>query len=674
MSTPTIGIDFGTTTSSMAWVDPGTGKAEMLKNAEGEEKTPSVVYFGAEGVLVGTPAEQMLDDPQEGRRVVASVKRELTNAPTLALPGRRVKAVEVAAAVFAKLKRDAEELHFQEPVTRAVITCPASFDVMEREAIEAAARLAGFAEVRTLEEPVAAAIAYSRAGLGVGRHVLVYDLGGGTFDLALLREEAGGFALALEPKGLRRCGGDDFDQALYDYCDEEAERQWGHPLCESGRDLRFLRDCRRRKENLSAQDKVLFSSLVGEGRLFRHSLTRELFEGLISSRIDTTVRLTGELVRAAEAQGFPVETVVLIGGSSRIPLVQRRLKEALPVEPRKWQHQDVAVALGAAYHARSLWGPLSEPEPKVRPAPERTGLRTSPPSSAAPAAVDRQAVLTPQDIHGWPGEKVQALQRSVAEALGRETVFRDRLQDGSEGPEMVVIPPGSYLMGAADSDKEAQSCEKPQHRVTIGRPFAIGCYTVTFDEYDHYCIDTARHKLYDQGWGRGLQPVVNVTWNDVIAYCTWLSKQTGRTYRLPTEAEWEYAARAGSQTAYWWGNEIGQGNANCHGGGTQWDNKQAAPVGSFRPNPFGLYDTVGNVWEWVQDEYHHNYSGAPGDGSEWTLKTGLFKAVFGAAAARRVRRGGSWGYQPRGARVSLRYWDLPVDRFDALGVRLAQDL
>ena len=99
MNTATIGIDFGTTTSSMAWVDPGTGKAEMLKNAEGEEKTPSVVYFGAELMLVGTPAEQMLEDPQEGQRVVASVKRELVNAPTLALPGRRVKAVEVAAAV-----------------------------------------------------------------------------------------------------------------------------------------------------------------------------------------------------------------------------------------------------------------------------------------------------------------------------------------------------------------------------------------------------------------------------------------------------------------------------------------------------------------------------------------------------------------------------------------------
>jgi formylglycine-generating enzyme required for sulfatase activity len=575
-----------------------------------------------------------------------------------------VKAVEVAAAVFTKLKRDAEELHFQEPVTRAVITCPASFDVMEREAIEAAARLAGFAEVRTLEEPVAAAIAYSRAGLGVGRHVLVYDLGGGTFDLALLREEAGGFALALEPKGLRRCGGDDFDQALYDYCDEEAERQWGHPLCEAGRDLRFLRDCRRRKENLSAQDKVLFSSLVGEGRLFRHSLTRELFEGLIGSRIDTTVRLTGELVRTAEAQGFPVETVVLIGGSSRIPLVQRKLKEALPVEPRRWQHQDVAVALGAAYFAQGVWKsqPVSAsvPKPAPRLAPE--------------PSLDHRAVLTPQDIHGWSAEKVQALQRSVAEALGREVVFRDRLKDGSEGPEMVVIPPGSYLMGSPDSDKDAFSDEKPQHRVTIGRPFAIGRYTVTFEEYNRFCLEMARERPDDKGWGRGRRPAINVSWLDAGAYCGWLSQQTGRTYRLPTEAEWEYAARAGTATRYWWGNAIGQGKANCEEGDGLFSEVMrlfskstgsTIPVGSFKPNPFGLYDTVGNVRELAQDAWHDSYAGAPSDGSAW---------LSGDPSASRVCRGGSWYLGPGFARVSTRSRNDAAYRTNSLGLRLAQDL
>jgi molecular chaperone DnaK (HSP70) len=369
MSQSTLGIDFGTTTSSMAWVDPASGKAEILMNAEGELKTPSVVYFGPEGTLVGTPAEQMLEDPEEVRRVVTSIKRELVNAPTLALPGRRVKAVEVAAAVLAKLKRDAEALHFQTPVTRAVVTCPAAFYTMERDEIAQAARLAGFAEVQLLDEPVAAALAYSRSGQKVGRHVLVYDLGGGTFDLALLRAADGGFELAMEPKGLRRCGGDDFDEALYDYCDEEAQRQWGEPLDGRGRDLKFLRECRKRKENLSAHDKALFSSLVGEGRVFKHTLTRALFEDLIRERVELPVRLTQELVRTASAQGCPVETPVLIGGSSRIPLIQHALESALHMELRRTQYQDVAVAPGAAYFAEQLWAP--SPAQPVDDLPER---------------------------------------------------------------------------------------------------------------------------------------------------------------------------------------------------------------------------------------------------------------------------------------------------------------
>jgi len=364
MTAAIIGIDFGTTTSSMAWVDPRTGEAKVIKNAEGEEKTPSVVYFGEGETLVGSPAEQMLEDEGERRRVVLSVKRELVNAPTLALPGRRVKAVEVAAEVFKKLKRDAEDLHFHEPVECAAVTCPAAFGPLERDEIERAARLAGFTDVKTLEEPVAAAIAYSREGLGVGRYVLVYDLGGGTFDLALLRQEAGSFELALEPKGLLRCGGDDFDAALYDWCEEESDRQWGKPLNEQGRDLRFLRYCRQRKENLSIRDQVQFSSLVSAGRVFKHTLTRDLLEGLIITRVEATVRLTSELVRAAKGQGFEVDTAVLIGGSSRIPMVQRKLLEALPVEPHKWQHHDVAVALGAAYFAEQAWAPRPVPIPR----------------------------------------------------------------------------------------------------------------------------------------------------------------------------------------------------------------------------------------------------------------------------------------------------------------------
>ncbi|WP_295386036.1 formylglycine-generating enzyme family protein [uncultured Thiodictyon sp.] len=231
--------------------------------------------------------------------------------------------------------------------------------------------------------------------------------------------------------------------------------------------------------------------------------------------------------------------------------------------------------------------------------------------------------------------------------------------------EMVAIPPGSFLMGAPDSDQDAAANEKPRHRVLIARPFAMGRYPVTCDEYDLFCADTGRERPDDRGWGRERRPAIGVSWDDAVAYCLWLSQQTGRPFRLPTEAEWEYAARAGADTRYWWGNAIGQGNANCAGGGSRWDNRQTAPVGSFSPNPFGLYDTAGNVWEWVQDGWHDSYVGAPADGSEW------HDACVGVG---RVLRGGSWNSYPWGIRVSNRLRRDPDFRSVYLGLRLAQDL
>ena len=151
-----------------------------------------------------------------------------------------------------------------------------------------------------------------------------------------------------------------------------------------------------------------------------------------------------------------------------------------------------------------------------------------------------------------------------------------------------------------------------------------------------------RRRVQLQAWrsrlGRGDRPVINVSWNDAQGYVKWLSKQTKKDYRLLTEAEWEYVARAKSTTAYWWGDEVGRGNANCNGCGSEWGGKQTAPVGSFAANPFGLYDTAGNVWEWVEDCYHGTYDGAPKDGSAWK----------DSADCDRVLRGGSWDIRRRG--------------------------
>ena len=140
--------------------------------------------------------------------------------------------------------------------------------------------------------------------------------------------------------------------------------------------------------------------------------------------------------------------------------------------------------------------------------------------------------------------------------------------------------------------------------------------------------------------------MINVSWDDTQQYVAWLSRMTGQPYRLLTEAEWEYAARAGTTTAYYWGDEIGKGNANCDGCGSQWDFKQTAPIGSFAPNAFGLYDMAGNVNQWVQDCYHDDYNGAPIDGSAWTSED----------CSRRVVRGGSWYYSPLSLRSAIRNW------------------
>jgi formylglycine-generating enzyme required for sulfatase activity len=178
-------------------------------------------------------------------------------------------------------------------------------------------------------------------------------------------------------------------------------------------------------------------------------------------------------------------------------------------------------------------------------------------------------------------------------------VFRDRLKNGSEGPEMVVIPPGKFRMG--DIQGKYGKDELPVHQVNFQKAFAASKYEITFAEYDEFAKATGRKLAEDEGWGRGRQPVIYVSWDDAVAYAKWLSEQTGKRYRLPTEAEWEYGARAGAETSYWWGNEVKQGLANCRGCGSRWDGKQPAPVGSFKPNPFGLYDTAGNVAERVQD-------------------------------------------------------------------------
>ena len=361
---PIIGIDFGTSNSSMAWYNPRSRQAEIIKNARGEERTPSVVYFGKEQILVGKSAENKLEDDEEYGRIITSIKRDLIKQASISFPDRpSITPVEVAAQILRKLKHDAETGLFQEPVERVVITHPAIFDALERDKLEEAAKKAGFKKVWLLPEPVAAAKAYAHAGLKMGQHLLVYDLGGGTFDLAVLTREEKTWRVAMRPTG-DRCGGDDFDRALYNYCNEMAQQKLGRPISLTGEiDLYFLHQCRLRKENLSFQEgEQNFSSILlapngGRSVPFGHKVDRATFEGRIRHFIKQTVNLTKNTLNEAKRQGYPVDTVVLIGGSSRVPLIQEQLTQSLPVKPLEWEKRDVAVALGAAIHAHEILPP-----------------------------------------------------------------------------------------------------------------------------------------------------------------------------------------------------------------------------------------------------------------------------------------------------------------------------
>ena len=240
-------------------------------------------------------------------------------------------------------------------------------------------------------------------------------------------------------------------------------------------------------------------------------------------------------------------------------------------------------------------------------------------------------------------------------------------------PEMVVVPAGEFIMGSpADQKGQAEKGgEIPQHTVKIAKPFAVSKYEVTRDEWDACVIYGDCPARGERP--RGRRPVINIAWDDAQRYVAWFSRMSRKSYRLLSEAEWEYAARAGTTTVYSWGDEIGKNNANCDGCGSQWDNKEAALVGSFVPNPFGLHDMHGNVWEWVEDCLHVNYDGAPGDGSTWTGE-GAELGKSSRDCDWHMVRGGSYVSDPELLRSAHRDKGSSVYRDGSSGFRVARTL
>ena len=250
-------------------------------------------------------------------------------------------------------------------------------------------------------------------------------------------------------------------------------------------------------------------------------------------------------------------------------------------------------------------------------------------------------------------------------------VFRDALSGGGEGPQMVVLPTGNFTMGSPSTETGRLANEGPTRTVTISNRIAMGRYEVTFEDYKRFTDDSTTTQTLpdDQGWGRGTRPVMRVSWNDAKAYARWLSTQTSKSYRLPSESEWEYAARAGTDTAYSFGNTISCSQARYgHDGGDCSSTRYGGtvPVGSFVANAFGLFDMHGNVAEFVEDCHVNTYTGAPSDGSARTTGCG--------ANVLAVVRGGGWGTGPRFLRAATRNRLFLSFANNNTGFRLVQDL
>jgi formylglycine-generating enzyme required for sulfatase activity len=238
-----------------------------------------------------------------------------------------------------------------------------------------------------------------------------------------------------------------------------------------------------------------------------------------------------------------------------------------------------------------------------------------------------------------------------------------KTRDCAVCPEMVHVDGGRFQMGSPPGDRQAY--EQPVHEVTVG-PFSMSRFEIRFDEWDACVADRGcQTGVHDHGWGRGAMPVYNVQWDDAQDYVRWLSRTSGgKHYRLPTEAEWEYAARAGSAARYAWGSEMEMGHAVCFSEcGPEAD--QPAKGGTTAPNAFGLYDLHGNLWEWVQDCWHGNYEGAPVDGSAWESSKNVCE--------QRVIRGGSWNCLPFDVRSATRSSMPQTVRYNTVGIRVVRE-
>lgn len=285
-------------------------------------------------------------------------------------------------------------------------------------------------------------------------------------------------------------------------------------------------------------------------------------------------------------------------------------------------------------------------------------IRKETQSKTSYTAASKQGEASPKESSASQSSRVSEPTRQEYQRKEVEEGERDTLMSGGQGPTYLKVKSGNFLMG---SDRYS---EKPQHYVSINKEFFLTTTEITFNDYERFCIEAGHPFPDDSGWGRGDRPVINVSWHDAQAYAKWLSDQTGLTYRLPTESEWEWAAGAGKNTLYDWGNRFLSNKANCKRCGDLAKDRRTIPVRSFAPNTFGFFDMSGNVWEWVEDCWVENYVNAPQDQSA--------RIVSGRCGNYTIR-GGAWNSPRRQITTTSRLGIWASTQSNYIGFRLVRE-
>ena len=445
-----------------------------------------------------------------------------------------------------------------------------------------------------------------------------------------------------------------------------------------------MRHAELRSYGRSALAIVLWIGLAATTALAETASVIDPTEGLESQKQAAQPDTAAKRARAeaeqrrrakAEARALAAKKQAAERENARLRAIEQAREAAARETARKAAAAQAATARAeaakaAAARAAEVREAIREAAAKELAAREAVAKEAAAKEAAAKAAATRAAAAREAADRLIAARQGAARENRVQLVAARSTgapMPKERIgtafRDCAKCPELVWLPQGDFVMGDAASNDSRLV-------VAIRYMLAVGRFEVTFAEWDA-CVaaDGCRKRPHDASWGRGAQPVINVSWGDAQQYVAWLSRTTNKRYRLLSEAEWEYAARAGNDVRYWWGDQAGRGDANCADCGSKWDGRQPAPVGRFAPNPFGLYDMHGNVSEWVEDCFHDRTSDrrrdAPADGRAWT-------SGCTAAGDTRVVRCGAWYGSTRSIRSSSRT-SAAADHFDnGIGFRVAR--